>query len=210
MRANSPGAFMLSLTLHGAIVAIVLFFTFAMHTQVKEQPKIFELVAGEGDNYMATEAPALGTPGVKLNVPTPQTPAPALKPEPQPEPEQSPPEPGIEKKPKGERRKIQSTQHTTLLHFDVTQLRETHKLQSDDHSVLVPHLPIPNRTVKRDRANDSAHSCVKVGHRQTNPSNPLRNSTRQGVSHLKTNRKPPLNPSGPGTSSCSCVCTIPT
>lgn len=86
---------MLSLTLHGAIVALVLFFTFAMHTQVKEQPKIFELVAGEGDNYMATEAPALGTPGIKLNVPTP--PAPVVKPAPEPEP--APPEPVIERAP---------------------------------------------------------------------------------------------------------------
>ena len=36
----------------------------------------------------------------------------------------------------------------------------------DDHSKLVPLLPIPNRTVKRLRANDSAGSRVKVGHRQ--------------------------------------------
>ena len=36
----------------------------------------------------------------------------------------------------------------------------------DDHSELVPLLPIPNRTVKRLRANDSAGSRVKVGHRQ--------------------------------------------
>jgi hypothetical protein len=36
----------------------------------------------------------------------------------------------------------------------------------DDHSELVPLLPIPNRTVKRLCANDSADSRVKVGHRQ--------------------------------------------
>ena len=36
----------------------------------------------------------------------------------------------------------------------------------DDHSKLVPLLPIPNRTVKRLRADDSADPCVKVGHRQ--------------------------------------------
>lgn len=36
----------------------------------------------------------------------------------------------------------------------------------DDHSKLVPLLPIPNRTVKRLRADDSAGSRVKVGHRQ--------------------------------------------
>jgi len=36
----------------------------------------------------------------------------------------------------------------------------------DDHSDLVPLLPIPNRTVKRVSADDSADSRVKVGHRQ--------------------------------------------
>ena len=36
----------------------------------------------------------------------------------------------------------------------------------DDHSKSVPPLPIPNRTVKRLRANDSAATSVKVGHRQ--------------------------------------------
>ena len=38
---------------------------------------------------------------------------------------------------------------------------------SDDHSELVPLLPIPNRTVKRLCADDSVDSHVKVGHRQT-------------------------------------------
>ena len=37
---------------------------------------------------------------------------------------------------------------------------------SDDHSEVVPLLPIPNRTVKRFSADDSAGSRVKVGHRQ--------------------------------------------
>ncbi len=36
----------------------------------------------------------------------------------------------------------------------------------DDHSKLVPLLPISNRTVKRLSADDSAGSRVKVGHRQ--------------------------------------------
>ena len=39
-------------------------------------------------------------------------------------------------------------------------------LKPDDHSELVPLLPIPNRTVKRLGADDSADSRVKVGHRQ--------------------------------------------
>src|SRR5690606_15610552 len=36
----------------------------------------------------------------------------------------------------------------------------------DDHSKVVPHLPIPNRTVKRLCADDSGRTSVKVGHRQ--------------------------------------------
>jgi hypothetical protein len=36
----------------------------------------------------------------------------------------------------------------------------------DDHSKSVPPLPIPNRTVKRFYADDSAATSVKVGYRQ--------------------------------------------
>ena len=39
-------------------------------------------------------------------------------------------------------------------------------VKPDDHSEVVPLLPIPNRTVKRLCADDSAGSRVKVGHRQ--------------------------------------------
>ena len=42
----------------------------------------------------------------------------------------------------------------------------TKQFKLDDHSELVPLLPIPNRTVKRLSADDSADSRVKVGHRQ--------------------------------------------
>ena len=44
--------------------------------------------------------------------------------------------------------------------------RSDKKFMPDDHSDLVPLLPIPNRTVKRLCADDSAGSRVKVGHRQ--------------------------------------------
>ena len=40
------------------------------------------------------------------------------------------------------------------------------QVMPDDHSKLVPPLPIPNRTVKRLRADDSAATSVKVGYRQ--------------------------------------------
>ena len=74
--------------------------------------------------------------------------------------------------------------------FDVRRLTrdERYKLQSDEHSVLEPPLPIPNRTVKRDRANDSAHPCVKVGHRQTHPSNPPEAQSFRGFLFGNTER----------------------
>ena len=49
------------------------------------------------------------------------------------------------------------------------------QVMPDDHSELVPPLPIPNRTVKRLSADDSAATSVKVGHRQAvTPENPRR------------------------------------
>src|SRR4051794_33716909 len=42
----------------------------------------------------------------------------------------------------------------------------TLQVMPDDHSASVPPLPIPNRTVKRRRADDSAATSVKVGYRQ--------------------------------------------
>ena len=72
--------------------------------------------------------------------------------------------------------------------FDVRRLTrdERYKLQSDEHSVLEPPLPIPNRTVKRDRANDSALACVKVGHRQTHTYSKPRRKSLRGFVRLLT------------------------
>jgi colicin import membrane protein len=83
MQANSSRAILLSTMLHGIAVVLVLVLTYALHRQVQAPPKIFELVAGEGDNYAATAAPALGTPGgVTVDIPAPV--APKVQPEPSP------------------------------------------------------------------------------------------------------------------------------
>ena len=50
--------------------------------------------------------------------------------------------------------------------MDCSYEQSVKKVMPDDHSKLAPLLPIPNRTVKRLRADDSAGSRVKVGHRQ--------------------------------------------
>ena len=95
MTANSPSSYSVSLMLHGAFVAAVVLTAFVLkdHSLTK-QPKILELVAGEGDNWAATEATALGTPeGVKFEpapAPAPTKPEP---PAPAPEPVAPPPQP---------------------------------------------------------------------------------------------------------------------
>jgi colicin import membrane protein len=78
--------FLLSATLHGSVVALALLWSFAASLSDKPPSRILELVQGEGNNFGATVAPALGTPGgVKLTVPAPAAPKPeAAKPEPAP------------------------------------------------------------------------------------------------------------------------------
>lgn len=99
MEGNQQRAFFISTLLHGTVMALVLFFTYVVKEKVAETPKIFELVAGEGDNYMAKEAPALGVEGgIKIAIPAP----PAPKIEPAPVVESAPvaaPEPVIERAP---------------------------------------------------------------------------------------------------------------
>ena len=60
----------------------------------------------------------------------------------------------------------------------------------DDHSEVVPLLPIPNRTVKRFCADDSADSRVKVGHRQAiKPETPSRLTGRFSLYFMKFKEK---------------------
>src|SRR5690606_32897386 len=61
-------------------------------------------------------------------------------------------------------------------------------VQPDDHSELVPLLPIPNRTVKRLSADDSAGSRVKVGHRQATNAQSPRHRTGAFVSLFQETR----------------------
>ena len=99
MSDGSAKGFLFSATLHG-IVAGLMFLSFVLKRGEDEVPKVFELVAGEGDNYTAREAPALGTAGgVKLDLPKMPEPKPA-PPEPEPQPIVRPPPPReVEKAP---------------------------------------------------------------------------------------------------------------
>lgn len=70
MTDRYPGALVLSLTLHGAIAALMFLFAYAADLAKPETTQVFELVAGEGDNFAETKAPALGTPGgLKVEMP---------------------------------------------------------------------------------------------------------------------------------------------
>ena len=83
--SHSPNAFFISVTLHGLVAALLIFFTYAAKEHVVAAPKIFDLVAAPGDNYAATEAPALGMPnGIKVDIPEPPVVTPAPTPEPTP------------------------------------------------------------------------------------------------------------------------------
>ncbi len=111
--SQSTNGFVLSVALHVALVLAVFVFS-RISIETPPPNRIIELVAGEGDNFMATAAPALGTPGgVKLDLakaevpvappaplpvitpapeptpPAPAPPAPAPKPEPAPVPKKS-------------------------------------------------------------------------------------------------------------------------
>ena len=83
--ARSPRALALSVLLHASIAAVVLVFAYCGRQRPEEQPQIFELVAGEGDDYAALEAPTTAAPAiptVQVDLPDP---APIVVPQPQPE-----------------------------------------------------------------------------------------------------------------------------
>ena len=77
MTPTSPSAFLLSTVLHGAAVILALLLSYVTSQKEPAPTKILELVAGEGDNFAAKEAPALGSAGgIKLTLPAPPTPTP--------------------------------------------------------------------------------------------------------------------------------------
>jgi len=105
MNATSPRAFMLSASLHGAVIALLVLYA-VWNNRDRADPLVpITLVAGEGDNYGAKEAPALGSEGgVKLTVPALPEPVSAPAPTPPvtmtvPPPEIVPPTPKPQVKP---------------------------------------------------------------------------------------------------------------
>lgn len=88
MSAQTPSSYVQSITVHAVAVGLMLAFTLAMHENVRAPAETIQLVAGEGDNYAATEAPAIGTPDGDPGLKMPEMPATMPKiPDPSPEPE---------------------------------------------------------------------------------------------------------------------------
>jgi colicin import membrane protein len=117
--ARYPGAFVVSAGLHVAVVVALLLMLWRSRREPPPVPQIFELVAGAGDNYAATEAAAAATPAPPtetVNVELPEAPPVITKelvlpPPPAPVVERTPPpkvEPKIE--PKVEPKKAETKQ----------------------------------------------------------------------------------------------------
>ena len=100
MRPHSPSAFLASITLHGVVLAIVLFFTYHTLRNQDTPPVVFELVAGEPapDGSAQLVAPKLGnspTPTkTQQEMPEPE-PATAAPQPPEPVKTVTPPEPKV-------------------------------------------------------------------------------------------------------------------
>lgn len=90
-----------STVIHGLVFALIFAAGLLAQKCATPEPKVFELVAGEGDNFQATEAPAaqpstLNTPNrpppvVRQPTPQPQTPVPPPKQEAKTQPKETPP-----------------------------------------------------------------------------------------------------------------------
>lgn len=92
MSPRSPSAYFLSSFLHAFVVGVLLLMALMARKKPEDPPHIFELVAGEGDNFAATEAAGAGVPEVpRVELPAIKTPplpkAPPPEPVPQPVPQ---------------------------------------------------------------------------------------------------------------------------
>jgi colicin import membrane protein len=84
-RASS--AYFSSIILHGTIVVLIALLAYSCTPSSPKAPKIMELVAGPGDNYMATEATKLGAEnGIEVNLPAVPIAAAPTPPAPDPTP----------------------------------------------------------------------------------------------------------------------------
>jgi colicin import membrane protein len=92
-QTHSAGPYVASLVLHGSVVLAIALSAMVFQQAQLNSPKIFELVAGEGTNHAATEAPA-PSPGVSFERPdVPIIDIPLQVPDPDPQPVVQPAQP---------------------------------------------------------------------------------------------------------------------
>ncbi|HEX2862443.1 MAG TPA: TonB family protein [Lacunisphaera sp.] len=99
MRATSPSSILLSLTIHVFLVVALFLTTYFVARQAKEQPVIFELVAGPPTAPGELVAPALGNTTKPIKLEVPQVELVPTMPEPEPV-VAAPPEPAAPAQPK--------------------------------------------------------------------------------------------------------------
>lgn len=93
-QTRSAGPYVASLVLHGAVVLAVALTAMVFQQAQRNTSQIFELVAGEGADYAATEAPA---PGITFEQPEAPIVAPPFQPPaPEPPPAPAPPPPVVQ------------------------------------------------------------------------------------------------------------------
>jgi TonB family protein len=99
MNDRYPGALLVSLMLHGAVAALMFLFAYAAKQARPEMTQVFELVAGEGERFAETKAPAFGDPGaLKVDMPK-EEPKPREVAPPEPTPVTPAPAPPVAEKP---------------------------------------------------------------------------------------------------------------
>lgn len=142
-----PQSAFLSAALHAGLILLLLLFAWWAQREV-EQPMEFELVAGEGDNYAATEAPTsaeTASPPVALNVPVPKPLPPTPKPRPiERQPDPTPPK-VVEKKPADI--KIEPAPVKPPVKVEPKPERVTYQAFTQEHGKPVAKAPAPTKPV---------------------------------------------------------------
>lgn len=185
MSTHSTSSYSISLILHAAFVAAVLFTAYAFKNETaRKTTEVFELVAGAGDNWAATEATALGTPdAVKFEpaaTPRPrEAPVAAPKPEPvvaapvEPSPVVAPPEKSVVAPPKVEPKKT-APEKTLAEQFQQAVNRK-------ENALMAKHRRAEAARAKREAAEEAKRKAAEAAKKKTTSYEDFQKSNPQKV-----------------------------
>ncbi|MFZ5496600.1 MAG: energy transducer TonB [Verrucomicrobiota bacterium] len=154
MRATSSSSLLLSLTLHGFVVGLILVATWFTALRPREAPVIFELVAGPPTAPDELVAPALGntTKPIKLEVPKVEL-VPTVE-EPEPEPVvQTQPEPAAVKPAPVEKARPKEPEKPKA---DTSMAKEVKKAQRMSYQEYLKKHPTPKQTASKQTGKSAA------------------------------------------------------